>query len=159
MLDANRKFRRIADAPNIEQLGDCLAEILYALIFAGLEFRVEIEPLGEEGPDLRISRDWKSAIVEIMHFRQIYPGPPKLSVSDEDAILGTYGNPSRDIRKSIQKILKKISQVGNDESIIAIWNDDKDLEEIEVRHAINDLRDEATQHIQSLPRSGACQRF
>jgi len=151
MSGANQKFRRIADTSDKEQLGDYLAEVLFALIFAGLGFRVEIEPLGEKGPDLRILRDDHSAIVETMRFRKIYPGPPMLSL-DETSILPVYGNLPRDIRKAFEKILAKFPQLSDEESIIAIWNDDEDLEEIEVEQAVLDLRNDATRQILSLPR-------
>jgi hypothetical protein len=45
MPGANRVFGRIASAIDKEQLADYLVEIQYALIFAGLSFQVEFEPL------------------------------------------------------------------------------------------------------------------
>lgn len=155
MQGASRKFRCIADTRNREQLYDYLAEILYALAFAGLEFQVEMEPFGKKGTDLRISRDGYSATVEIMRFRRIYAGPSEFSLSDEAPILETYGNPPRDTKKAFEKILTKFSQVkvSNDGSFIAIWNDDEDLEEKEVKQAVRDLCNVETRQILSLPRN------
>lgn len=144
---ANRIFKRIASASSVEELEDYLVEIQYLLIFAGLEFQVEIEPYGKQGPDLGISRDGRQAVVEIMRFRKVYPGPPEFDLSDEKDTLSEYGDPPRDIRKAFDKILTKLSQVGNSESIIAIWNDDEDMEEVEVRTAVADLRDNADRKI------------
>ncbi len=48
MRGANRSFQRIASASDDDQLGDYLTETLYALVFAGLGFRVEVEPIRKE---------------------------------------------------------------------------------------------------------------
>jgi len=74
----NRIFKRIASCKDIEQLQDYLTEIRYTLVFVGLRFQVEIEPLGPKGPDLKIIRDGHQILVEITRFRKIYPGPPIL---------------------------------------------------------------------------------
>ncbi len=151
MPRANRVFGRIASAIDKEQLADYLVEIHYALIFSGLSFQVEFEPSGSKGPDLGITRDGQPTIVEITRFRKIYPGPPVLDLSDENLILPEYGNPPRDIRKAFQKILLKFPQVSNQPGIIAIWNDDEDLEEAETETAVSDLRSDASRGIRSLP--------
>lgn len=151
MPGANRLFKRIASASDKEQLEDYFAEIRFALIFAGLGFRAEIEPLGSKGPDLGIKRDGHSAIVEIMRFRKIYSGPPVLDLSDENLILPEYGNIPRDIRKAFEKILTKFRQVGNQQGIIAIWNDDEELEDAEVETAVINIRNDAIQQVMSFP--------
>lgn len=145
MPRAGRLFKRIASAPDADQLGDYLAEIQYALVFAGLRFQVEVEPQGKDGPDLGISRDNHYAVVEVMRFRKVYPGPPTLDVTREPGVLPEYGNPPRDIQKAFDKILTKFRQVQNGESIIAIWNDDEDLEELEVKAATAHVRDATAQ--------------
>jgi hypothetical protein len=151
MLGANRVFRRVACATDKEQLADYLVEIRYALIFVGLRFEVEFEPSGGKGPDLGIVRDAQQAIVEIMRFRKIYPGPPDLELTDTDLILPEYGNPPRDTRKAFEKIVAKFPQVANQRGIIAIWNDDEDLEEAETKTAISNIRNDAEIGILSLP--------
>ena len=93
MPGANRIFYRIASAPDQEQLQDYLAEIRYAVVFAGLGFQVTIEPLGAAGPDLKVARNGHEAIVEVMRFRNIYPGPPMFE-PDKDLTLHEYGNPT-----------------------------------------------------------------
>ena len=152
MPGVNRVFNRIASATDKEQLADYLVEIQYALIFAGLNFQVEFEPSGSKGPDLGIARDSQVAGVEIARFRKVFPGPPMLDLSDENLILPEYGNPPRDIRKAFEKILSKFSQVANQQGVIAIWNDDEDLEEVETETAVNDIRRDASQGILSLAR-------
>ena len=151
MPGANRLFGRIASSSNRDQLEDYLAEVRYALVCAGLGFQVAVEPFGSKGPDLSISRDGHRAIVEIMRFRKIYPGPPQLGSSDENLRLPEYGSPPRDIRKAFEKFLAKFPQVAGEQAIIAIWNDDGDLEELEVRTAVNDLCNDADRGIQVTP--------
>lgn len=155
MPGAGRKFKRIATAPDKEQLDDYLAEIRYGLIFAGLGFQVEAEPLGKKGPDFRIVRDNHSTFLEVTRFRTIHPGPPPISLSDKDFVDNTllleeYGNPARDVTKAFDKIMDKLRQVGDKESIIAIWNDEGDLEDLEVENAVALLL-EAAQQIISPP--------
>jgi len=150
MPGASRKFKQIATAPHREQLGDYLAEILYALIFTGLGFQLEVEPLGEKGPDFKISRDNKSAFLEVTRLRTTYQGPPLISLSDKEFQndtfrLSEYGNIKRDIGKACDKIAGKFSQVGDAESIIALWNDEGDLDDLEVEQAPDFLREEYSQ--------------
>lgn len=151
MPGANRLFKRIASASDKEQLEDYFAEIRFALIFVGLRFQVGIEPWGSKGPDLEIVREGHSAIVEIMRFRKMFSGPPELNLSDKNLILPEYGNIPRDIRKSFEKILAKFPQIGRQKGIIAIWNDDEDLEEAETETAVSDICSDARKGIISLP--------
>jgi len=76
MPGASGLLRRVASATDKEQLADDLAEVRYALVFAGLQFGVRIEPLGRQGPALKVSRDNLDACVEVMRFRKVSPGPP-----------------------------------------------------------------------------------
>ena len=151
MPGASGLFRHIASAPNKGQLDNYLAEVRYALIFAGLEFQVEIEPFGRKGPDLRVSRDGQSASVEVMRFNKVYPGPPILDLENDNLLLPEYGNPPRDIRKAAEKIQAKFRQIGNEQAIIAIWNDEEELEELEVATAVNFLRQDARRNVLALP--------
>jgi hypothetical protein len=137
--NSTRIFRRISSTKDKDQVRDYLSEIRYALIFAGLGFDLEFEPEGNRGPDLGITRDGQKAVVEITCFRKIHSGPPSDNLDDENLILTEYGNSSRDIRKAFGKILTKFLQVDNQKGIIAIWNDDEDLENIETEMAVNDI--------------------
>lgn len=147
----NRVFRRISSAKDKEQLADCLAEIRYALIFAGIGFDVEFEPAGNRGPDLSIERDGEKAVVEIMRFRKVNSGLPLLNLEDENLILSEYGNIPRDVRKAFNKILAKFRQVENQKGIIAIWNDDEELEEIETETAVYNIRTDVKKGLLTIP--------
>ena len=151
MRGADRVFSRIASGPDRGPIEDYLAEIRYALVFAGLGFAVEVEPLGRKGPDLKVTRDAHEAVVEVTRFREVYPGPPTSDLLDERPILTEYGNPPRDIKKAFQKMIAKLPQLGSGHSILAIWNDDEDLEELEVGEAVADLRDDAGQGLVAVP--------
>lgn len=151
MPGAARLLKRIASASDKEQLEDQLAEVRYVLVFAGLGFDVEIEPFGSKGPDLRVTRDSHQAIVEVTRFRKVFPGPLILDLSNENSMLPEYGNPPRDIRKTFEKLLAKFPQAGDEQAIIAIWNDDGDLEDLEVETAVINLRSDAARHILTLP--------
>lgn len=128
MPGANQKFRSIAKQRDGEQLQDTLAEIKYAVIFAELGFQVEIEPLISEdrkaNPDLRISRDGHSSIVEVKRFRPSDDLGPKLFSVDELselAVLPEFGDPEGDWQKIFDEVERKFRQAGAD-GIIAIWN-------------------------------------
>lgn len=148
---SNRVFQRIASAKDKEQLVDCLAELRFALIFSGLGFEVEFEPAGNRGPDLGIKRDNENVVVEIMRLRKINSGLSLLNLDDENFILPEYGNIPRDIRKAFDKILTKFRQVENRKGIIAIWNDDEELEEIEVEAAAYDIRTDVKEGLLTIP--------
>jgi hypothetical protein len=153
MPGANGLFRWVAAATDREQLADYLTEVRYALIFAGLHFDVQIEPLGRRGPDLKVSRDNHEAFVEVTRFRKVSSGPPPLDLSDENLVLQVYGNPLRDIQKTFDKLVAKFRQVQDAQAIIAIWNDDGDLEELEVQAAVVNLWEDASSGILQLPSS------
>jgi len=147
----NRVFRRIASTKDKEQLADYLAEIRYALIFAGIGFEVEFEPAGNRGPDLGIERDHERAVVEIMRFRKINSGLPLLNFENENLILPKYGNIPRDIRKAFNKLLAKFRQLENQKGIIAIWNDDEELEEAETETAVYNVRADVKKGLLTMP--------
>jgi hypothetical protein len=128
MPGANRKFRSIADERDRGQLQDTLAEIKYAVIFAELGFQVEIEPpIGEDSkanPDLRISRDGYSSIVEVRRYRPSDDLDPKtFSVNEwsELDVLPEFGDPERDWQKIFDGVEDKFRQAGTD-GVIAFWN-------------------------------------
>jgi hypothetical protein len=141
MPGSDRKLKSIANENDREQLQDKLAEIKYAVIFAELGFKVEIEPLagtrpGSSNPDLQITRDNLSTLVEVKRFR---PARSSLKVIDLDKFTETdelpiYGDAVRDWQKIFDEIEHKIRQVGND-GIIAIWNNNNTLESEEVESA------------------------
>jgi hypothetical protein len=132
------KFRLIDNASNCEELCDYLCELRYALIFKFLGFDIIAEPLGKEGPDFRIDRDDMQIMLECMRFRRVHPGPFEEGFSDDSTDI-EYGDINRDIQKACSKIKYKDHQVTGYPSLIAIWNNDGDLEELEVSLAIRQL--------------------
>lgn len=135
---AERIFDRISYATHREKLLDYLAEVNYALVFVSLGFEVEFEPFGTVGADLGITKGNQQVIVEVTRFRPVNPGPPEMAMSGEMNI-EEYGNFQRDLRKAVRKIYRKFAQVKNQKSVIAIWNADRDLEEMEVKEAVRSL--------------------
>lgn len=139
---ADRKFHRLATAVDKESLLDLLTEIRFARLFDQLGFQILLEPLGAaKGPDLKISRDGHGAFVEVTRFREMNQGPPPVPAKLNEAfLLESYGNPRRDIIKGFRRIRMKFGQVSDEPSLIALWNDDEDLEELEVQHAVSEIR-------------------
>ena len=136
-------FHSLATAPDKEALLDHLATLRYSLIFGYLGFAVSFEPTGTQGPDLLITRDGISATVEVTRFRSMNPGPSVLSeekLQSDELILEPYGNPCRDVPKSLRKIKEKFRQALAPHAIIAVWNDDEALEELEMSIALRNLR-------------------
>jgi hypothetical protein len=153
MPGANALFRRVASATDREQLVDYLAEVRYALIFAGLHFEVHIDPLVRRWLDLKVSRDNHEAFVEVRRFRKVSSEPTPLDPADENLVLQVYGNSLRDIQKAFEKLVVKFRQVQDAQAIIAIWNDDGDLEELEVQAAVMNLWEDASHGLLQLPSS------
>ena len=129
-------LRRLAAAADIESLRDYLAELRYALVFRSIGCQVSWEPDGSAGPDLLVGLGDDAFAVEVARFRAINDGPPP--VGD---LLEPYGNLERDIAKSITKISGKLRQIGDHRGIVALWNDDDALEELEVGTAARELRE------------------
>ena len=141
--NATAVFHSLAVAADKEALLDHLATLRYSLIFGYLGFVVSFEPTGTQGPDLLITRDGISATVEVTRFRSINPGPSVLSdekLQSDELILEPYGNPGRDVPKSLRKIKEKFRQALAPHAIIAVWNDDEALEELEMSIALRNLR-------------------
>jgi CRISPR/Cas system-associated protein Cas5 (RAMP superfamily) len=138
---AERKLRELSHASKSE-FSDLLKEVDYALVFKRLGFEVEVEPdIGSEEAkkiDLKLNRDGQECFVEVTRFRRMYQGPSEFR-EGMDEILLEYGNGERDTEKAAQKIVGKVKQLGSRTSIIAIWNDDEDLEELEVEFAVKAL--------------------
>ena len=136
-----RIVRRIISAKGLEDLRDYLAEVLYALTFVGLEFLVDVEPHGKKGPDLAVKRDGHSLLVEVSRLR-LKREMPTFTPEELPDILPCLGNPLPDVRRAYQKIHDKASQLGSEEGIIAIWNDDEILDEAHVKTAVHWLLEE-----------------
>jgi len=138
------KLRLIERATDVEVLLDYLCELRFALIFRSLGFDVEAEPLGRAGPDFWVVRDGKGVMLECTRLRRIHQGPSELGATDPLPTLVDYGDPRRDTKKAFEKIRDKFPQVADRDTIVAIWNDDGDLEEFEVGAAVGHIMDGVT---------------
>jgi hypothetical protein len=135
--------RSIALAASREYLLDHLAALRYALIFSNLGFAVEFEPTGSKGPDLLVRRDGLSTTIEVTRFRHMHSGSPKVGIGElqsDDFRLEPYGDPARDIIKCLEKVRGKFHQASGPSAVIAVWNSDDDLEELEMASALADLQ-------------------
>lgn len=118
---------RVIRAKGPESLRDCFAEVLYALTFVGLGFLVDVEPLGYKGPDLAVKRNGQSLLVEVSRLR-LKREMPTFAPEELPDMLPCLGTPLPDVRRAYQKICDKVSQLGSEEGILAIWNDDEILD-------------------------------
>lgn len=153
MSNASRIFRRIINAQR-DGIDDYLSEVWFAVLFSVLGFQVVIEPSGKVGPDMEVTENDHSAIVEVARFRRVYEGPPEICTDDERPMFVEYGDSRRDTEKAYNKIVDKFPQVrkvNTRTSIIALWNSDGDLEEIEMEEAIRHLRKDSEEHRISIP--------
>jgi hypothetical protein len=135
-------FRSLAEARDQANLLDHLASLRYGIVFKYLGFVPSFEPTGKKGSDLLITRDGTSATVEVTRLRPMNPGPPALSEEECQSgewVLEPYGDPCRDINRSFGKVLGKFKQAIAPHSIIAVWNDDDALEELEMSMAVRSL--------------------
>jgi len=143
MEGAGRLFKRIADAGDVDAMDDHLATARYALMFAGLAFEVVVEPTGREGPDLSITRDGQSAVVEVTRFQRELVDPTAEVPKAIPGGLQNYGDPMRYIERRIRdKIMDKFSQLRHGAGVLALWNDDDDLEELETSQEVAELAEE-----------------
>ncbi len=145
----DRKLARLRNAVSDRQVLDILAELKFATCFAALSFDVEFEPSGDRGADFQVSRNGRAALVEVTRFTKVNPGPPIFSGDETE--LAEYGNVARDVAKARGKILGKLRQVGRDTSIIAIWNDDGDMEDSHVLTAVAMIGDDLVAGLGQIP--------
>lgn len=143
-------FRRIAKAKSAGDLLDCTVEIRLALVFDTLRFEVKfLTPGTVEMPDLLVSRDGKSAYVEIRRIRPPHPQhlPAALQphVADDELLTGLlepYGG-EEDVKKIEDELRGKFRQVRavkESNSIIATWSDRDFVEEVDFQQAIRNIR-------------------
>lgn len=145
------KFKRIAQSPDVEALSDYIAEIRFGLIFAGLQYDLEFEPLWEKGPDLLISRDGHSAFVEVKRFRPTKLTQESTNKGTNQVIFEQYGNPLKDIAKVRAELLRKFAQVNGRNGIVAFWSDNDELKDLDFAFAVTDVRTDFLNQIQRVP--------
>ena len=144
-------FRRIAQAADNDQLADCLVEGMFVFHFLDHGFAVSIIPGSskERRPDLRVSRDGQTAVVEIKHYRHKHPGPPLLDLDEyrrtgKTPLLAKYGDYERDEKRCHRILVNTLEQIfahidGKEPFIIAFWNSDDDLDELQFSSSVQSL--------------------
>lgn len=137
-------------SPQKEKINDILAEIRFIFLFLDCGWAVEKIPKikGSKYPDLRVTSDSFSALVEIKHIRFKYSGPPSTS-NTQDEMLVEYGNPRWTNRKIIDVASDAIDQIFSylkhdpmDIPIIpmiALWSSDESIEAVDVKSSMPQL--------------------
>jgi hypothetical protein len=143
LLGADEKLKMISIECRKESLKDTLREIDIALIFKALGFELEVEP-GKSAKtgkniDLKLSKDNNTCFVEVTRFMPMKPGPVEIGPEFDELLLPEYGDITRDVEKACGKVIDKFNQLGSEPTIIAIWNDDNRMEEIEVGMAVRKI--------------------
>jgi hypothetical protein len=141
---ADAFFARLKDETSAGQVVDHMGALYFGMIFCMLGFAASFEPSGLKGPDLLIERDGACATVEVTRRRPMSQGSPRLGVSGmpEDLMLSAYGDPTRDIDRAFEKVKGKFPQAVGPSAIIALWNSDEGLEDLEMAEAIAAMRDD-----------------
>ena len=129
----SRILWRLARTRDPKQGRDHLAELRYVNLFAWADLEVTVEPYGKKGPDIGVAANGRRGIIEVTRFRPV--NSSLVELDDGGLTLPTYGDVGRDVRKVVDKISSKLGQLPRAPAAVAIWNDDGDLEEIEVRQA------------------------
>ncbi|MBN2028268.1 MAG: hypothetical protein JW854_16075 [Actinobacteria bacterium] len=141
--NARQVYAHIASARDKETIEDYLAEIHYALIFNSLGFGISFEPKGAKGPDLEIARDGNCALVEVKRIRDINTWVEEVSIHDNDPRLlpELKEDTLKAIKKIYDKVVDSLDQLGDNTSIVAIWNNEG-VDDINVEQAFNDINDD-----------------
>jgi hypothetical protein len=135
------------------RIPDFIVELYFASYFHNRNYSVEIVSRSdqEKTPDLLISNETLRGYVEIKHIRKKHEGPKSLipGESTKMKILEKYGDPVRDERYCRDKILEGFHQIqsysglkNTDVMVVAIWNSDEDLDELDLKFTISNLIEE-----------------
>ncbi len=127
------------------RMGDLLAELHYINLFRNCIWTVEIIPASshKSRPDLKVISDTFAALIETKHIRFRNPGPSKIKNIIELDFLVPYGDFERDEKiirdrsfEAVDQIYHYSSRNPKDIPIIALWSSDGDIEELEVKFAL-----------------------
>jgi hypothetical protein len=81
----------------------------------------------------------------------VHEGPPVAHAIDIPDILPVYGDPLRDVRKVRDKVILKFRQLREGTGVVAIWNDDGDLEDLEACQGVAEIAREVATGVLSAP--------
>lgn len=137
------------DALGFENIQDCIAQLRFALYFHQNGYIIEFVPRSKEKtPDLFVTNSKLRGFVEIKHIHKKHDGPKKMQLNDSDTLemLEEYGNYTRDEKYCRDEIIEGFKQLRNspkvqrtDWMIVAVWNADEDLEELDMKFSLNQL--------------------
>jgi hypothetical protein len=158
MKGVNGLFKEVLNFNNT-RMPDFIVELVFASYFCEEGYIVEFVPRseGEITPDLHISKNELRGYVEIKHIHKKHDGPGSVVLKDfkeipEDEFLEMYGDHVRDERYCRDKILEGFQQIqqysglkATDAMIVAIWNSDGDLDDLNMKFTITNLIDERSE--------------
>lgn|GEM_PF-1786478 len=138
------------DALGFKDIRDFIVALIFVSYFHHAKCSVEFIPRSkkEKTPDLCIANSEFRGFVEIKHIHDKHDGPKKVlpNESETNEKLEEYGNYTRDEKYCRDDIIKGFKQIQNfsglkktDTMIVAIWNSDEDLEEIDMKSSLNQL--------------------
>jgi len=137
------------NALELKDIDDFIAELTFAMYFHHAKYIVEfISRSKGTTPDLYISNSSLRGFVEIKHIHKKHDGPEKVQSNDLGTIelLEKYAVYTRDEKYCRDKIIEGFKQLRNfselqktDWMIVAVWNSDEDLEEIDMESSLNQL--------------------
>lgn len=158
---SGHKIKQMISTKRADQINSYFTEVWYSLVFAGLSFHVELEPLGKRtrGPDLRISKMGYHCLVEIKHFVRSDSAndePPlaPLSFGKRD-VLQQYGDPQRDQELAYRAIVEKFPQANRDASMLVLWSDRCDWD-LATKCAVDAIMKDADRGTVAIPPSLMC---
>jgi hypothetical protein len=140
------------DALGFDDIRDFIATLIFASYFHHAEYIVEFVPRSKEKtPDLFIANSEFRGFVEVKHIHKKHDGPKTALPKglNKKNILEEYSNPLRDEKYCRDDIIKGFKQIQNfsglkktDTMIVAIWNSDEDLDELDMKFSISHLIEE-----------------
>jgi len=143
------------DALGFNDIRDFIATLIFASYFHHAECIVEFVPRSKEKtPDLFVANSEFRGFVEVKHIHKKHDGPKTAlpNVLNKKKLLVEYSNPLRDekyCRDDIIKGFKQIQQFSGlkdtDVMIVAIWNSDEDLDELDMKFSIPHLIEEKSE--------------
>lgn len=145
----------LKDASGFDDISDFIAVIRFALYFHNAGYFVEFVPRSKEKtPDLFVTKSKFRGFVEIKHIHKKHDGPRIIQInnSEIDEKLEQYGNNIRDEKYCRDEIIEGFKQIRNfsglqneDWMIVAVWNSDDDLDEINIKSSLNLLLEEKSE--------------
>jgi hypothetical protein len=144
------------------QTDDLLAELRYISLFLDCGWHVEIiQPSDKPTPDLKVTSDEFSSIVEIKHIRLRNSRPSPIKNIEQSDFLELYGdfpraekivrNKMLGKKQAIEQIYQFSDRNPEDIPIIALWSSDGGIEEIEVESSLKRIVDEIREQKPDFP--------